>query len=225
MTPSAEDSERIAAAVAAAEQRTSGEIVVVLAAEVSSYREIPVIWAATFALIAPALAVWLGLRPHTLLAGWSAEHAAALEAGVAWAISAYALTQAALFVIVYLIVAWKPIRRALTPAFLRRERTHKAAMAQFMATGLDGAPDRTGVVIFAALDDHVVEIVADEAIHAKVGEGAWAEAVAAMQTALRAGSLAEGIERGVALCGAALARHFPPGEINNNMLPNAPRVI
>jgi putative membrane protein len=117
------------------------------------------------------------------------------------------------------------MRRALTPGFLKRQRAHKAALAQFLATGLDGSPERTGVVIFAALDDHVVEVVADSAIHAKVGADAWAEAVAAMQQALKRGALPEAFERGVALCGAALAAHFPGGNGDANGLPDAPRVI
>jgi putative membrane protein len=172
--------------------------------------------------------VWLGAKPLLLASatgGWIAGHQAATDQTIGWAISAYALAQALIFAIVYFIVALRPIRRALTPGWLKRERAHKAAMAQFLATGLDGSPERTGVVLFAALDDHVVEIIADSAIHAKVGEGAWAAAVHTMQEALKRGALGEGFERGIALCGTALAAHFPPGDTNPNALGDAPRVI
>jgi putative membrane protein len=226
MLPTEEDRARIAQAVAEAETKTSGEIVVVLANDVSTYREVPLAYAAGAALILPALAVWIGAHPVTRLAGgWTAEHAAALDDHIGAALSFYGLVQAIVFALTYFFVAWKPMRRALTPGFLKRQRAHKAALAQFLATGLDGSPERTGVVIFAALDDHVVEVVADSAIHAKVGADTWAEAVAAMQQALKRGALAEAFERGVALCGAALAAHFPPGGGDANGLPDAPRVI
>lgn len=227
MAPTEQDRARIAQAVADAEKKTSGEIVVVLANDVSSYREIPLAYAAGAALVLPALAVWLGAHPLTAPVGanWTAEHVAAFDAKLGQALAYYGFVQALVFALVYLFVAWAPMRRALTPGFLKRERAHKAAMAQFLATGLDGAPDRTGVVIFAALDDHVVEIVADGAIHAKVGADAWEEAIRAMQDALKRGALAEAFERGVALCGSALAAHFPAGDDNPNTHPDAPRVI
>ena len=228
VTISETDRARIADAVTKAEQTTSGEIVVVIADEVSEYREVPLSWAAGAALIAPALAVWLGVKPLALAktAGeWIAAHVAALDATIAWVIAAYAAVQALIFVGIYLLAAWKPVRRVLTPRFLKRERAHKEAMAQFLATGLDGSPDRTGVVIFAALADHSIEIVADALINAKVGKAPWDEAVRAMQSKFAAGAVAEGFEAGISLCGAVLALHFPRGEGDKNTLPDAPRII
>jgi putative membrane protein len=225
MLPTDEERARIAAAVADAETKTSGEIVVVLANDVSTYREVPIAYAAGAALVLPALAVWIGAHPVLASGGWTAEHAAALERSIGAALSFYGLVQALVFAIVYVFVAWKPMRRALTPGFLKRQRAHKAALAQFLATGLDGSADRTGVLIFAALDDHVVEVVADASIHAKVGAGAWDEAVSAMQEALKRGAFGEAFERGIALCGAALAAHFPPRDGDANTHPDAPRVI
>ncbi|HVY03852.1 MAG TPA: TPM domain-containing protein [Caulobacterales bacterium] len=226
MTPSQTDLDAIEKAVTAAESKTTGEIAVVLASAVSDYREIPLAYAAGAALIAPPIALWLGADAAALMGGaWSVAHAAALDRNVALAISLYAAAQALTFTLVYLLVSLRAIRRALTPGFLKRERAHKAAMAQFLATGLDGSAERTGVVIFAALDDHVVEVVADRAIHEKVGASAWEDAVRAMQEGLKRGALGEGIARGVELCGAALAAHFPGGGDNPNRVTDAPRVI
>lgn len=47
------DRERITQAVRAAESKTSGEIVTVLAQESDTYRFFPTLWAALLALIAP----------------------------------------------------------------------------------------------------------------------------------------------------------------------------
>jgi putative membrane protein len=223
VTPSDSDRARIAAAVAEAERTTSGEIIIVLAREVSDYRDVPLAWAAGAALVGAPLAAALGLRPF--LSGWSAAHAAAFEHNLLGVISAYAGVQAAMFIGVYLIAAWAPVRRLLTPPAVRRERAHKAAMAQFLATGLDGSLRRTGVLIFVGLEDHVVEVIADELIHEKVGAGPWNAAIAAMQAALKRGALADGVVEGVRLCGKTLAQHFPPRAGDENDIADAPRVI
>jgi putative membrane protein len=101
------------------------------------------------------------------------------------------------------------VRRVLTPASLKKSRVHKAAWAQFSATGLQTTDGHTGVVIFASLDDRIVEILADEGIHAKVGATVWDAAVKAVQDGMKARSPAKGFVTAVEICGAALAEHFP----------------
>ena len=63
------DKARIADAIRAAETKTSGEIFCVLAPEVCDDRETPLIWAATVALLLPALALLAGFRPSALTNG------------------------------------------------------------------------------------------------------------------------------------------------------------
>jgi uncharacterized membrane protein len=46
-----------------------------------------------------------------------------------------------------------------------------------------------------------------------------------MQAGLKRGALGEAIASGVALCGAALAAHFPGGGGDPNTVADAPRVI
>src|SRR5262245_60897664 len=80
MKPS--DHERVRAAVAAAEARTSGEIVCVLARQSGDYWETPLAWAGVAALIAPIIALIAGARPAMiteLLGEWTAAHAAAVD--------------------------------------------------------------------------------------------------------------------------------------------------
>ena len=57
------DHDRIAAAVAEAEGKSSGEILCVLQHKVSDYREVPLAWAAGCALIIPALLAAFGVEP------------------------------------------------------------------------------------------------------------------------------------------------------------------
>ncbi len=215
------DHERVREAVAEAESHTSGELFCVLARQTSEYRETPVAWAAGVALLGPPLTMLAGVRPGMFLRlpnDWMAAHASGLDSAVSTALGTYALLQAVLFVVVLGIVSLAPVRRALTPGPLKRHRAHRRALEQFFAKGVHVTRARTGVLIFLALDDRQVQIVADEGIHAKVDQAVWDRAAAAAVAGLREGGPAEGLVRAVAVCGAALAEHFPPDQDNPNEL-------
>jgi putative membrane protein len=218
------DRDRIADAVAAAERRTSGEIVCVVARRVSTYPEVPLAWAAAVALIAPPIAVALGARPLALsstFGDWIVGHVAALDSVVAAAIAAYALVQAALFLAAWLVFSIPSVRRVLTPGFVKAGRVRQAALAQYVATGLPAREDATGVVIFASLDDHRVEVIAEPAIDAKCGKGAWDKAVHAVVEGMRRGEPGAGFVHAVEICGDALAEHFPD-DGGENRMPDRP---
>ena len=76
------------------------------------------------------------------------------------------------------------------------------------------------MLIFASAAEHYAEIVADSGINAKVAPDAWAGAVAALVGAIKAGRPGDGFVAAIELCGAELARNFPPGELNPNELPD-----
>ena len=205
-----QDHQRISAAITEAEAKTSGEIFCIVASEVSKYREVPLAYAAAVALILPPAALLLGLHPRTLAnvgAGWS--DAPNLGQAVSQALGTYAVAQAILFALTAFIVAVPPIRRLLTPRFLKRHRVRRTAYAHFASTGLSHTELRTGVLIFASLDDRQVELVADAAIHKEVGDVAWDGAVAALVKGIRSKDPASGFIRAVEICGAALTEHFP----------------
>jgi len=207
---SATEEDRIEAAVTAAEDGTSGEIICVLAAEVSKYREVPLAWAAGIALALPPLA--LGVSPLKLAmdAGmWiSGEDALAGELAIMFGL--YAALQAALFIIIFLIAEIPAVRRRITPGVLKSHRVAKVAHQQFAAISARAAGSDTGVLIFVALDDRRVQILADAGIHDKVGDLVWRQATAAIGSAMKAGhDPTAGIIEAVELCGAALKAHYP----------------
>jgi putative membrane protein len=204
------DHKKIAAAIAAAEAKTSGEIYCIVTDEVSKYREVPIAWGAAAALLAPPAALLIGLRPWALGsvgAGWS--DAPNLGDVVSEALAGYAVIQALIFAAVALIVAAPPVRRALTPTFLKRRRVKQVALTHLSSTGMTQADHRTGVLIFAALKDRQVELLADAAIHKEVGDAAWAAAVAALVRGVKSADPASGFVEAVGICGAALEAHFP----------------
>ncbi|HVM99655.1 MAG TPA: TPM domain-containing protein [Caulobacteraceae bacterium] len=207
----AEDHRRIEAAVEAAEEGTNGDIFCVLAGEVSSYREVPIAWGAAAALILPPAIMAIAWRPlfdAITAGGWTAAQATSQQAEIAWALTGYAAFQALLFAGVALLAAIPPVRRALTPRFLKRHRVKKAAFHHFAAAHHHSQGSETGVLIFVALVERQVEILADAGIHAKCGDAVWKEAAAAVQEGMKAPDPTAGIEKAIAICGAALKAHF-----------------
>ncbi|WP_168072492.1 TPM domain-containing protein [Caulobacter sp. SSI4214] len=219
MTPS--DLDRIAEAVASAEKTTAGEIVCVLAPEVSDYRETPLAWAAIAALVLPAGALFAGLRPELparLFGGWTIGHHAALDAAILSALSTYIAVQAVVFVLAALVVSIPPVRRALTPGALKAARVRRAAMEQFLARGLHLTRGRTGVLIFAALAERRVEVIADEGVYQAAPNTVWDEVVADLVAGLKRDAIADGFIAAVARAGHILAAHVPPRPDDRNEL-------
>lgn len=210
---------RIAAAIAAAEARTSGEIFCVLARRVSSYHDVSLGWAAAAALLLPLGLIPLGFDPAWIPGvadSWEAAHLASREVSIGQALGAYALIQAVVFLTVYLLTRLPAITRWVTPRAVRRARVREAALQQFLAHGLHVTEARTGVLIFAALGEHQVEIVADKGIHARVDQSVWGDAAEALSQGLKRDDPSAGFEAAIGLCAEVLAQHFPPGATNPN---------
>jgi putative membrane protein len=214
------DHERIAAAVSAAEARTSGEILCVLSHKVSDYREIPLAWGAAAAMIIPALAAAFGLHPWLVSqtgGDWVATNAVYLDVSVRDALMGYAVLQLAVFALVAVpIAAISKLKLFLTPGPLKQRRVRRAALHHLAATKLLGVGG--AVVIFASEAEHMVAVVADEALHLKAGDAAWEAAVAAVLAGIRSGDPTSGFVAAIEVCGGFLADHFPPNGSRRNAL-------
>jgi len=205
LTPA--DHQRVHEAIAAAEAATTGEIFCVVAQESGAYREVPFAWAAALALTAPLLTLLIGWRPWEGLGGggWSAGPEVP---GPAVLLLAYAVTQALIFALALLAISAPPLRRLLTPPSVKRDRVHARALEQF-AHRLHATEAETGVLIYASLAERRVEVIADEVIHAKVGDAAWNAAVAAALAQIKRGDTGAGLIAAIQACGAVLAEHCP----------------
>jgi putative membrane protein len=220
---SRQDQTRIADAVTAAEAATSGEITCVLAQEVSNYREVPLAWAALAALGLPPLLVLAGVERLALadiFTSWTDDSLRAVEGLILSVLSAYALLQAVIFLAVALLLSLPRLRRLVTPGALKRHRVRAVARHHYAASGYRLEPGVPHILIFASLQDRRVELVAHQAIHAQIGQGLWDEAVAAVTEGMKTGREADGFVRAIALCGAAMAKHFPATGPKPNRLSN-----
>jgi putative membrane protein len=192
-----EDLDRIAAAIGAAEQCTSGEIVCALARRSSDYAYVPPLWAAFFALVAPwPLMLFTALHVKTIFAA-----------------------QIGVFIVSSVIISWPPIRLALTPRLVKKRRAERAAIEQFFARGVAGTAGRTGVLIFVSFAEHYARIIADDGLSGKISDDEWEAALAPLLTSLGQGRCAEGFVRAIEECARLLARVAPPGT-EGDELPN-----
>ena len=205
--------EAIEAAVRAAETRTTGEIYCVVAEESSDYGETPLAWGAGVALLAPALLLLGGVHVTLpdLFASWNAaDVGAAIETSVRRALIGDIVLQGLLFTVAAVVVAYPPVRRALTPRGLKRARVRRRAQEQFLAKNLHLTRERTGVLIFVSLGERMAELIADEGIASQVDAAVWGDAMAALTKGLKRGDPAAGFQAAIGLCGKVLAERFPP---------------
>lgn len=212
------DELRIAAAIEAAEAYTSGEIVCTLSTERHRYVEWVLALAAAFAFLAPLVATLAGFGPSrwAALAGiWQAEPLNDLQT-----VEIYALVQVILLLLATLALWWSPLAQRYAPLSMRRERVHEIALKQFLTRGIHLTQDRTGVLLHVSLEDHVVEVIADEEIYRRVADEHWGDTAAVLLAGISRGDVAQGFVDSIGLAGEVLATHFPPRDDNPDELPN-----
>lgn len=197
------DRHRIEAAVAAAESRTSAEIVCVLArSSGDGTQQAPLVWGAALALAAP----W----PLMAFTQLSAERIFLAQLGV--------------FVLASLLLSLPGVRSLLTPQAAARARADRAAREQFHLCGLTRTRKRTGVLIYVSMQEHYARIIADEGIAAHVAAPDWRRAVDLLTSHIRQGDAASGFVAAIEHCAPLLAAHFPPRPGDDDELPNRVRL-
>jgi putative membrane protein len=222
MKISSQDHARIAAAVAAAESHTSGEIRCVLAGESSDHRLSAATWAAAWTLVLPPLAVAAGFRFESLghwLGGWTWTSAAEASR-TPLVLTLYATVQVVLFALVYSLASLPAVRRALTPGARLTAKVLAAAHAQFDALGLTHTRDHTGVLLYVSLAERRAQVLADTGIYAKAPPQVWDEVVGLLIAGVKHGRPADGFVDAVTRTGEILAACLPPREDDTNELPD-----
>jgi putative membrane protein len=193
------EKQQIAAAIAAVEQHTRGELVTVIARCSDEYRYIPLLWAALLALLVPALlAAFDNPFPGDL----------AYLAQICTFLGAAALFQ------------WLPLKMRLIPPAVKKLRARRRAREQFFLQNLHRTRERTGVLLFVSVAEHYVEILADEGINEAVAPQAWQAIVSDFIGRVRERQVAAGFLAAITASGELLATHFPATDDNHNELPN-----
>jgi putative membrane protein len=203
MSISAQDRERISSAIRAAEARTSGEIVCVLAQTSSDAMALPVLVAAVVAIALP----WL------------------LVAVTAMSVHRILLLQTVVFFALAMLLCLPRVRVVLVPRAARRAVAHRAAMEQFFIRGIARKKERTGVLIFVSLAERYARIIADQGIAALVPQSEWQGAIDALVAHMSGGRIAEGFITAIDMCGKVLETNFPRTETSRDELPDRMHLI
>lgn len=215
---SQEERDLVTAAVAEAERSSDGEIVTIIAARSDAYHDVALHYAVLAMLLVPAALAfvpqaWIDWAAGLVL-GWNPELTREI-------VMLYLFAKlAAAFLIVRLILAWQPLRLALTPGITKSRRVHRRAVELFRAGCELKTRGRTGVLLYLSLAERRAEIVADQAIADQVAPDVWGEAMAALIDEVKAGRPGAGMAEAVAKIGAVLAGILPPTLDNPNELPD-----
>ena len=212
------DHDLVTAAVAAAEAHTSGEIVTVIAAQSNDYDDVALVWASIIAFLAMSVIAlfpdfYQGLY-YRLTGGWGHELTANQWLGTVIAVGVLK------WIGVWLILLWRPLRLWLTPRAILAARVRARAIDLFKVGTEAKTLGRTGILLYVSLREHRADIVADEAIAAKVAPEVWGDAMAALIDLVRHGKPGEGMAEAVRQMGIVLTEHFPRGSENPNELPD-----
>ena len=99
------------------------------------------------------------------------------------------------------------------------------ALALFAELGVWDTEDNCGVLLYVNLAERKVDIVADRAIHRKLGDAAWRTVCDAMTSAYARGQFHEGTLAAVQQVNALLQQHFPSAGARPNELPDHPILL
>jgi uncharacterized membrane protein len=172
--------------LARAHGQTGARIAVVVADKSDRYLYLPLLWAGSAALVFPAAAMLL--RPTLTF-------------------EALYPTQVGLFLAIALGLRWPPLLMPLVPHRHRQARVAAYARHWVAETKLGEAAD---VLIFASLAERLAEVRPSGALENKLPDQKWALLSAQLTDDLRHNNVANGLERVVSDCAAALALHMPP---------------
>jgi putative membrane protein len=127
-----QDRDRIAATVARAEAASDGEIVTILAPRSDAYHDVALHYAILFMLLVPAVYAFLPQSlvdwATALLLGWNAQLDREMVMGFLF------VKLAGTFLFFRLLLAWMPLRMALTPKGTKARRVRRRAVEYFRAS-------------------------------------------------------------------------------------------
>src|SRR5262245_65544797 len=190
--------ERILAAIAKAERHTVAEFAVAVVHSVDHYAE--------FRLLLPAL---LAIAADPLLV------AAGVITSLAWAAALPAL----IFIIGSALLLPNAVVVRLVPKGIRHARARRLARALFVELGLTLPRQLSGVLLFVALSERMVEILPGRTVAERVESSRWQTIVGRLAEAAGSGRLAEGVAAAIEGCGAVLAEALPAAGPNPDEVP------
>jgi len=206
-----EERTRVEAAVQAAEQRTSAEIVPMIVGRSGVYREAQHRAGLLSAVL--VLTALLTIETAWLPWGWHAANAFWLLGGTMVA-----------YVLGSLAGTWPPVLRLFTSRERMYQKVQLRAKLAFAQHGLAQTRERTGVLLLVSLLERQVSVLADQSLRDRITSEQWQEVVAVVVERLKVGDLAGGLCCGIDASGRLLAQACParagdnPNELSDRVI-------
>ena len=200
---SAADLEQIKQAVEAAELKTSGEIVVQLAAHSKHWLVDRWLFASLLAIVGSLVSLFFTRENN-----WGTY---------------YNFTQAILWGVVGFFLGYFGIFAWLKRLSARYKAVWKNALRHF--NRLQPTRGHTGVLIFVSLEEDEAAVIVDKAIAEKLDPNYWQHPHALIEKAMKQGRHAEGIAEAIAEIGTQLSQFFPRQDDDINELPDGPGIV
>lgn len=194
-----QEKQTISDAIKEAESKTSGEIVTVITHAADDYFYIPTLWAGLLALLTPGVMLMLPVAVDILV---------------------IYTVQVIVFLMATILFRWTPLKMLLIPKAVKFRRANRLAYQQFVQQGLHRTKDRNGLLLFVAVAERYVEIVADQGINDRVPQDTWQNIVAEFVTHVKQRQIAKGFVTAIAQSGDLLQEQFPVEPMDKNELPN-----
>ncbi len=195
------ESARIAATVAAVEEKTAGEIVVATVPRSDAHTKPRFVGALGLGVTATIVAG--GIFPKLPVEG-------------------VLLVELVAGVVGYLLAGVPPILRFLAGKRALEAAAQERALRAFAEYGVFDTRDRTGVLIFLSALERRAVVLGDRGIHARVGAAGFEKLVGELTAALHENHGVDGVCRVVEEIGEVLARDVPRRHDDANELPNVP---
>jgi len=202
------DREAIRAATAAAETKTAGELVVYVTERCDPHPEVA--WKG--ALVGGALGAICATMSVWCFGGWGAPD-------YLWILIGFQLG---------LVAGWVASRfdavaRRLTSDEALDSRVDGRAAEAFLDEQVFTTRERTGVLIFVALFEHRVVVLADEGIDERVADDAWDEISSELALGIQRGTPAQALIHAVERCADLLEAHGVQPSDAQNEISDEPR--
>jgi putative membrane protein len=216
---SEEDRKSVSAAVAAAEKKTAGEIVPVVATTSDRYERAEDLVGLVTALAAVA-ATWTQFQRLKPSPEWNGDPELAIHLP---------------YVLAIFVGGWALglLLARLIPGLKRLTVSRKSMLARVLVAAhhafdslhVRGTKGATGVVIYVSLFERRVCVWADRSVSEKIPEAEWKEACEILTKSLAEGKAKEGFVEAIRRIGDVLAKHFPVHSNDTNELSNELRVL
>lgn len=202
--------ERVSQCIKKAESKTSGEIVLAVAAESDDYS----VWE-LFAALALSLASTIVMMPFAdqIRNFYDSFNWAAPE----WYLPAiYTFTSFSLVLLFFGLINLIPaLDRLVIPKALKERLVSQRALRAFCELGVYATRERTGILIYVSFLEKQARVLADEGIAKKIGPDLWSLIVNGLAEEIGKknveGAFCEAVEK----CGDLLAQYFPADKDDN----------